>query len=79
MWSAGLYLAMGWLIVLAAGPLIELMPRAGLAWLIAGGLAYTGGVGFFVATGLRYGHFVWHLFVLMGSACHTVAVFAYAA
>jgi hemolysin III len=79
MWSAGLYLAMGWLIVLAAEPLIEVMPRAGLAWLVAGGLAYTGGVGFFVATGLRYGHFVWHLFVLTGSACHTVAVFAYAA
>ena len=79
MWSAGLYLAMGWLIVLAAGPLIEVMPGAGLAWLVAGGLAYTGGVGFFVATGLRYGHFVWHLFVLMGSACHTVAVFGYAA
>ncbi len=78
MWSAGLYLAMGWLIVLAAGPLIEVMPRAGLAWLVAGGLAYTGGVGFFVATRLRYGHFVWHLFVIAGTACHFIAVLWYA-
>jgi len=79
MWSAGLYLAMGWLILVAAVPLVTLMPTAGLAWLVAGGLAYTGGVGFFAATGLRYGHFVWHLCVLMGSACHTVAVLRYAA
>jgi hemolysin III len=78
-WSAGLYLAMGWLILLAVEPLANLMPTAGIAWLLAGGLAYTGGVGFFAATGLRYGHFVWHLFVLTGSACHTVAVFGYAA
>ncbi len=78
-WSAGLYLAMGWLILLAVEPLVDVMPTAGIAWLVAGGLAYTAGVGFFVATGLRYGHFVWHLFVLTGSACHTVAVYGYAA
>jgi len=78
MWSAGLYVAMGWLILLAIEPLMERMPTAGIVWLVAGGLAYTGGVGFFVATGLRYGHFVWHLFVLAGSGCHTVAVLHYA-
>ncbi len=78
-WSAGLYVAMGWLILLAIQPLAHQMPAAGLAWLVAGGLAYTGGVGFFMATGLRYAHFVWHLFVLTGSACHTMAVLGYAA
>ncbi len=79
MWSTGLYVAMGWLVLLATEPLIELMPPAGLAWLVAGGLAYTGGVVFFAATGLRYAHFIWHLFVMAGSACHTVAVLHYAA
>ncbi len=76
-WSTGLYLAMGWLILLAAAPLVRQMPTIGLVWLVAGGVAYTSGVGFFAATNLRYGHFVWHLFVLVGSACHTVAVLHY--
>jgi hemolysin III len=56
------------------------MPAVGLAWLVAGGLAYTGGVVFFAADSRwRYGHFVWHLFVMAGTACHFVAVYAYAA
>jgi hemolysin III len=76
--STGLYLAMGWLILLAAQPLFEVMSIAGLGWLVAGGLAYTCGVGFYAATSLRYGHFVWHLFVLLGSTCHGVAVLHYA-
>lgn len=77
--SAGLYVAMGWLVLLAAKPLVAAMPIDGLVWLVAGGLAYTGGVGFYASTGLRYGHFVWHLFVLAGSACHAVAVLRCAA
>jgi hemolysin III len=77
--STGLYLAMGWLILLAAQPLLQAMSTAGLGWLVAGGLAYTCGVGFYAATGLRYGHFVWHLFVLLGSTCHGVAVLNYSA
>jgi len=76
--STGLYLAMGWLIVAAALPLWRAMPRWGLFWLAAGGLAYTGGVVFYAAKRLRYGHFVWHLFVMTGSACHLVAVLKYA-
>ena len=72
--SAGLYVAMGWLVLLAAEPLVSAMPPAGLAWLVAGGVAYTAGVGFYAATRLPYGHLVWHLFVLAGSACHAVAV-----
>jgi hemolysin III len=47
--------------------------------LVAGGLAYTVGVGFFVTKRLRFGHFVWHLFVLAGTTCHFFAVMWYAA
>jgi len=78
--STGLYLLMGWLVVIAIKPLMDSMPVAGMAWLVAGGLAYTAGVVFFAADSRwRYGHFVWHLFVMAGTACHFVAVYAYAA
>ena len=73
------YLAMGWLIVVAIRPLWRALPAAGLLWLAAGGVAYTAGVGFLAARHMRYSHFVWHLLVLAGSACHWVAVFLYAA
>jgi hemolysin III len=77
--SAGLYLAMGWLVLGALEPLLTDLPRAGLAWLVAGGVAYTVGVLFFVLDArVRYAHFVWHLFVLAGTACHFVAVLRYA-
>ena len=55
------------------------MPVEGLILLAAGGLAYTGGVAFYASRRLRYGHFVWHLFVLAGTACHFFAVLWYAA
>ena len=77
--SVGLYLLMGWLAVIAAGPLLELVPRPGLAWLVAGGLSYTVGVVFYAASRVPYAHFVWHLFVMAGSGCHYVAVLFYAA
>jgi hemolysin III len=77
--SLGLYLAMGWLIVIAIKPLWLLMPTAGILWLLAGGIAYTAGVAFYAADHRRYSHFVWHLFVLAGTACHFVAVLRYAA
>lgn len=76
--SMVLYLGMGWLIVIAIGPLLERMPPEGLAWLVAGGLAYTGGVLFYALDRIRYCHFIWHLFVLAGTACHFVAVMGYA-
>lgn len=76
--STVLYLAMGWLIVTAAVPLWRAMPGWGLFWLAAGGLAYTGGVVFYAAKRMRYGHLVWHLFVMTGSGCHLIAVFKYA-
>jgi len=75
-----LYLLMGWLIIIAADPLYTRLPAAGLAWLIAGGLAYTLGTIFFVSDSrLRYGHFIWHWFVLAGTTCHFFAVYGYAA
>jgi hemolysin III len=76
--STGLYLGMGWVLLLAAVPVWRLMPLAGLLWLLVGGAAYTLGVPFFRAERMRYAHFIWHLFVLAGTACHFVAVLFYA-
>jgi len=75
--STAVYLMLGWLIVVGAKPLWMRMNHWGLFWLAAGGLAYTAGVAFFAADRLRYGHLVWHLCVLAGSACHYIAVFLY--
>jgi hemolysin III len=69
-----LYLAMGWLVIVAIKPLVLNTPLWGLFWLVAGGVAYSAGVGFYIAKKLPYGHFVWHLFVLMGSSFHFAAV-----
>lgn len=78
--STSLYLFMGWLILLAVKPLSVLMPASGLSWLIAGGIAYTAGVFFFaLGSRLQYGHFIWHLFVITGTACHYFAILWYAA
>jgi hemolysin III len=76
--STALYLCMGWLAILAVKPLWLNMPAWGLFWLLAGGLMYSAGVIFFVAERLKYSHFIWHLFVLAGTACHVVAVYGYA-
>ena len=73
--SLALYLGMGWLVLVAFRPLVLNVPVAGIIGLIAGGLAYTGGVFFFVSKRRRYTHFVWHLFVLLGTACHFFAVY----
>jgi hemolysin III len=77
--STALYLAMGWLVLLVIEPLWLNVPSWGLFWLISGGVAYTLGVAFFVAEQVRYSHFVWHLFVVTGTACHFNAVLFYAA
>lgn len=69
------YVAMGWLCAVAAKPLIAQVGPAGFWWLLAGGLCYTGGVVFYATDHrVRYGHAVWHLFVLAGSTCHFFAV-----
>ncbi len=78
--STGLYLAMGWLVLVAIVPLVERVAAPGLALLVAGGLAYTGGVVFFMLDSrLRYSHTIWHGFVAAGTACHYFAVLGYAA
>jgi len=79
LWSTGLYVAMGWSALLAAGPLIHAMPLTGLLWLLAGGVAYTlGAVVFIFDSRARYMHFAWHLFVLAGTTCHFFAALWYA-
>lgn len=75
--STALYLGMGWMILIAAKPLWELVPLPGVLWLVAGGLAYTVGVAFYAAKRIPYGHLIWHLFVIAGTACHYVAVWKY--
>lgn len=77
--STGLYLAMGWLIIVAIKPLWLRVPSWGLFWLSAGGIAYTVGVVFYSAKRIVYSHFVWHLFVVTGTACHYIAVLRFAA
>ncbi|MEI6561569.1 MAG: hemolysin III family protein [Verrucomicrobiota bacterium] len=77
--SVALYLGMGWLIVFAARSLYLHLPLPGLLWLAGGGIAYTVGVAFYVNKRLAFGHFVWHLFVLTGTACHYFAILWYAA
>lgn len=73
-----IYLCMGWLIVIAMYPLIQKLPPGGLALLISGGLFYTIGITFYVLDKkIRYGHAIWHLFVLAGSTCHYFAMLLY--
>jgi hemolysin III len=73
--SNGLYLLMGWIVVIAIKPMMAAVPPAGLIWLVAGGIAYTLGIVFFVFDHRwKFAHFVWHLFVVLGSACHFVSV-----
>ena len=77
--STGLYLVMGWLVLIAAVPLMQKVPLPGIELLVAGGLAYTTGVIFFVLDSrLRYAHAIWHGFVAIGTLCHFFAVLDYA-
>ena len=72
--SVVLYVAMGWLAVVAAKPLMQQLSTLELSWLVAGGLCYTLGVAFYVWKSRPYTHAIWHVFVLAGVACHFVAV-----
>jgi hemolysin III len=73
--STVIYIAMGWLVMVAIRPMMQSVPPGGLWLLVAGGLCYTGGTVFYVWKSLPYHHAVWHLWVLAGSACHWAAVF----
>lgn len=76
--STLVYLVMGWSVLIAIKTVWTLVPTWGLFWLVAGGVAYTAGAVFFMADRRRYFHFVWHLFVVAGTACHFIAVLSYA-
>jgi hemolysin III len=75
--AIGSYILMGWLCVIAVKPILAQVPLGALAWIAAGGLAYTSGVVFFVAKRVPHNHAIWHLFVLIGSICHYIAVVLY--
>jgi hemolysin III len=77
--SIVLYVLMGWLAVVATKPILELIPIPGILLILAGGIAYTGGLAFFGAHRIKYHHFIWHLFVIAGTICHYFAVLWYGA
>jgi hemolysin III len=78
--SVVIYLLMGWLALAAIRPLASALPVAGMAWMIAGGVFYTAGVLFYALDKrISYGHEIFHLFVMAGSACHYVTIIAYVA
>lgn len=72
-----LYVIMGWAVVAAVKPMLENVDRGGLWLLLAGGLAYTGGIVFYLWQRLPYNHAIWHLFVLAGSVLHFFAILFY--
>ncbi|MDG4551358.1 MAG: hemolysin III family protein [Candidatus Contendobacter sp.] len=78
--SLGVYILMGWLVLLALKPLLAALPWAGFVWLLVGGLFYTGGVVFYLFDEkIRHFHGIWHLFVLAGSVSHYVTILFYVA
>ena len=75
--STLIYLAMGWVVLIAIKPVLSSVPSWGIVWLVAGGMFYTVGVVFFALNRLRYNHAIWHVFVMAGSICHYIAVMFY--
>jgi hemolysin III len=72
-----MYVAMGWLVVLAAKPMMESVPMTGLWWLVGGGVVYSIGAAFYRWERLPFHHSLWHVFVLLGSICHYIAICFY--
>jgi len=75
--STLLYVGMGWIVLVALKPAIVAVPPGAALLMLFGGLAYTGGVVFYVWDRLPFNHAVWHSFVLTGSALHAATVLAY--
>jgi hemolysin III len=75
--STLIYLAMGWMVLLAAKPMLLAVAPRGLWLLLAGGLCYTLGSVFYLWKRLPYHHAIWHLFVLAGSVCHWASIYGY--
>ena len=74
--STLIYIAMGWLIIVAIKPMLNSLDAWTLGWLLAGGLFYTLGTYFYHRESIPYSHAIWHLFVIAGSVCHFIAVTA---
>lgn len=74
--STAIYIAMGWLVIVAIKPMLNSLDAWTLGWLLAGGLSYTLGTYFYHRESIRYSHAIWHLFVIGGSVCHFIAVTA---
>ncbi|WP_297091346.1 hemolysin III family protein [uncultured Draconibacterium sp.] len=70
----GIYLAMGWMFLMAIGPIVKNLPGSSIAFLFIGGGCYSIGVIFYAWRNLKYGHGIWHLFVLAGSIMHFFSV-----
>ncbi len=75
--STLVYIAMGWLVLIAIKPVMSAVPLSGIVWLATGGLFYTVGVLFFALKRVPYNHAIWHVFVMAGSICHYLAVMFY--
>jgi len=77
--SVGIYVAMGWLAIIAIKPMIEMLPEGMMKWIVLGGLFYTFGIIFYIWKKIPYNHAVWHLFVMAGSAMHFFGMLFYLA
>ena len=75
--STLLYVFMGWIIIFAIQPLMDVLPAAGLYWLIGGGIAYTVGAVLYAIKRIKFNHAIFHVFVLLGAFCHFMAVYFY--
>ncbi|WP_129598236.1 PAQR family membrane homeostasis protein TrhA [Anaerophilus nitritogenes] len=75
--SLSLYILMGWIVVIAIKPMLEVVPMGFFMWLLAGGIIYTLGTIFYACKKIPYNHAIWHLFVLTGSVLHFVGIFKY--
>lgn len=69
-----MYILMGWLIISVIKPLIASLPKTGILFLFLGGFFYTFGVIFYAAQKLKFNHFIWHFFVILGSIFHYFAI-----
>ncbi len=75
--STLIYISMGWMIIFSIKPLLERLPPDGIAFLVIGGILYTFGTIFYIRRKMKYHHFIWHLFVIGGSAMHFFAILFY--
>ncbi len=72
--SVACYIAMGWVVIIAIKPLLEVMTPLSLWLLVAGGVFYTVGVIFYAIKKIKYFHSIWHIFTILGSTCHYFSI-----